>query len=72
MRITGDRGGCIGSGQCVRWAPELFDQDEELGQIVVLRDAIPEEGPDAERLAEALRNAVRACPSGALTVDADG
>ncbi|MFV0526414.1 MAG: ferredoxin [Acidimicrobiales bacterium] len=66
MRIIGNRDVCIGSGECVRWAPELFDQDEDLGQVVVLRTTIPDSGPQAERLGAALRNAVYACPSGAL------
>ncbi|MCA9038627.1 MAG: ferredoxin, partial [Planctomycetaceae bacterium] len=28
LEIRVDRGTCIGSGQCVHWAPGVFDQDE--------------------------------------------
>ncbi|MEU8346250.1 ferredoxin [Actinomadura meyerae] len=54
-----DRAECIGAGQCVLHAPELFDQDDDAGLVVLRRDI-------AERDLDAVRTAVEACPSGAL------
>ncbi|GAA4688953.1 hypothetical protein GCM10023347_50950 [Streptomyces chumphonensis] len=47
---------------CVLTAPEVFDQDEVDGRVMLLLDPVP-----AERVAEA-REAVSFCPSGALRV----
>jgi ferredoxin len=55
---------CIGSGQCVLAAPDLFDQDDD--GIVVLKDATP---PAARH--EAARKAAHLCPSVAIFVDED-
>ena len=55
---------CIGAGQCVLSAPDLFDQDED--GIVVLLDATP--GDD--RHAAALK-AERLCPALAIRVEAE-
>ena len=60
MRIEADTGRCVGSGMCALTAPELFDQSETDGTVVLLRPA------PAEPQAEAAENAVRQCPSGAL------
>ncbi|MFY1632193.1 (4Fe-4S)-binding protein [Solwaraspora sp. WMMB335] len=51
---------CVGAGHCVRFAPELFDQDPDVG-VVVWR------GGGADRLdGDALREVAALCPSGAL------
>lgn len=60
MRIEADTDICIGAGQCVMTAPELFDQHDEDGVVIVLR---PEPDPADEASA---RQAVALCPSGAL------
>jgi ferredoxin len=65
MRVTVDRGRCIGAGMCVLTAPEVFDQDEEEGRVVLLVTNPPEELQDAVRQAE------RLCPSGAIAVHDD-
>ncbi|MDE3722946.1 (4Fe-4S)-binding protein [Nocardiopsis sp. N85] len=52
---------CAGAGQCVRAAPELFDQDDD-GLVVALTTGIP-----AASSARA-REAVDLCPSGAIGV----
>jgi ferredoxin len=57
--VRADRNVCIGAGQCVLTAPDLFDSDDE--GLVKLLDA----HPDRSRLAD-LRLAVELCPSGAL------
>ncbi|MFF7636300.1 ferredoxin [Kitasatospora sp. NPDC008050] len=61
MRITVDTHRCIGAGQCVLSAPEVFDQDED-GLVTLLR---PE--PGAEEWARA-RRAAGLCPSRTITV----
>jgi ferredoxin len=61
MRINADRDVCIGSGNCVLTAPEVFDQDDE-GLVDLL-------APDpAPGLAQSARDAVARCPSGALKI----
>jgi ferredoxin len=63
MRIVADREVCIGAGMCVLTAPAVFDQDDDEGLVVVLVDMPGEaDGP-------AVREAVRLCPSGALSID---
>jgi ferredoxin len=61
MRIIADRDICIGAGNCVLTAPEVFDQADD-GLVEVLD---PEPAPGLER---SVRDAVERCPSGALTV----
>lgn len=60
MRIVADRGACRGAGQCVFTAPELFDQDDVEGRVVVLV-AEPDDPASASR-------AVQACPNRALSL----
>lgn len=62
MRIVVDRDRCIGSGQCVLAQPDVFDQGEDDGLVLLLTD---EPSGDAEAGA---REAVRLCPSQALSV----
>jgi ferredoxin len=65
MRIVADRDRCIGSGQCVLTEPGVFDQSEEDGLVLLLTD---QPGGDTEA---AVRQAVRLCPSQALSVQED-
>jgi ferredoxin len=60
MRIAADTDVCVGSGMCALTAPELFDQSDKDGTVLLVRP-VPAEAQikDAE-------DAVRACPSGAL------
>ncbi|WAZ26174.1 ferredoxin [Streptomyces cinnabarinus] len=60
MRIEADPEVCVGSGMCALTVPDLFDQSDDDGTVVVLR---PE--PPAERIV-AVRGAVERCPSRAL------
>jgi ferredoxin len=62
MRITIDEEKCCGAGQCVLAAPEVFDQREEDG-IVILLDAEPPEEQHA-----AAREAVAVCPAAVIAV----
>jgi ferredoxin len=63
VKVHADREVCIGSGLCVLRLPEVFDQSEDDGTVVILRAE-----PAADEEAEVV-NAVHACPSGALRVD---
>jgi ferredoxin len=59
-RVQVDREVCIGAGLCVLTAPEVFDQGDD-GLVVMLT-------PYPAEPADAVREAVRRCPSGALTL----
>jgi ferredoxin len=59
LRVNRDR--CIGAGLCVLTAPEVFDQADD-GLVVLLSPSPPDESD------EDVREAVRRCPSGALTL----
>jgi ferredoxin len=61
-KISAERDRCVGAGQCVLAAPAVFDQDQKDGLVLVL-----DERPPASQ-ADALREAVWACPSGALSL----
>jgi ferredoxin len=55
-----DRDACMGSGNCVFWAPGVFDLGED-GIAVVVGDAT---GRDEE-----VRKAAANCPTSAIRVD---
>ena len=61
-----DRDLCIGAGQCVRYAPEIFDQDVEDGIVVVL-DSTP-----AESRRKEVDEAVQVCPAQAIWLESAG
>ncbi|GLV51416.1 ferredoxin [Thermobispora bispora] len=63
MKIKADTGRCIGAGMCVMTLPEVFDQSEEDGTVVVLAPDPPGE------LHALVRRAVTLCPSGALSLE---
>lgn len=50
---------CVGGGQCVLAAPDLFDQDDLDGTVILLRQP----GPDDE---DAAVQAERVCPARAI------
>ena len=62
MKITVDEAKCCGAGQCVLIAPEVFDQRDEDG-IVILLDG----EPAAEQHA-AVREAASVCPAAAIVL----
>nr|WP_272925306.1 ferredoxin [Streptomyces sp. SID4950] len=65
VKVTVDQEMCCGAGSCVLAAPEVFDQRDEDG-IVVLLDAEPAAG-----CREAVREAAAICPASAITVRED-
>jgi ferredoxin len=60
MKVTVDEDRCCGAGQCVLIAPEVFDQREDDG-VVVLLDAEP-----SERFHTTVREAAGVCPAAAI------
>jgi ferredoxin len=60
MRIQVDRDRCRGAGQCALTAPELFDQSEDDGTVVVLDEQSPPALEVQARLAAAL------CPNSVI------
>ncbi|HWU10858.1 MAG TPA: ferredoxin [Streptomyces sp.] len=60
MRIGTRPDRCIGAGHCVLNSPDLFDQSEAMGTVVVLAEEVP------RPLAEQARAAIDACPTSTL------
>lgn len=69
MRIDVDRDVCVGAGQCVLTAPELFDQSHDDGRVV-LRERQPStaDSADSADAADAAEAAVNLCPARALRI----
>ncbi|MFF4951198.1 ferredoxin [Streptomyces chattanoogensis] len=64
MRIIIDEDMCIGSGQCVLTAPDVFTQDDDgFSQVLPGR----EDGAGDPLV----REAARACPVQAITIEDD-
>ncbi len=63
IRIYADPQTCIGAGQCVRHAPQVFDQREHDGIVVLLAQTAP------DALAPALKKAEQLCPSQAIRIE---
>ncbi|MFF4642648.1 ferredoxin [Streptomyces sp. NPDC001389] len=60
MRISVDRDVCIGAGQCVLAAPQVFTQDDDgLSEVLPGRE---------DGHSPMVREAARACPVSAITV----
>ena len=62
MRVSVEPDRCCSSGQCVNAVPEVFDQSEDDGVVLLL-----ETEPEA-RLHSAVRTAASICPSRAISV----
>lgn len=60
MKVSVADDKCVAGGQCVLLAPEVFDQREEDG-VVVLLDETP---PPAVR--DAVRESAMVCPAAAI------
>jgi len=63
MTVRIDKTRCIGSGQCVLAAPDVFDQSDDDGLgIVMIAD--PPAG-----LLPGVRDAVERCPAGVVSLE---
>lgn len=62
MNVSVDQDKCCGAGTCVLLAPDVFDQRDEDGIVVLLDDTPPED------LHETVREAASVCPGVAITV----
>jgi ferredoxin len=63
MKIVVDEDKCCSGGQCVLAAPDVFDQRDADGVVVVLD---PAPGPEQR---DAVEEAVQICPAAAITVE---
>lgn len=63
MKVTVDQDLCASSGNCVMNAPEVFDQRDEDGVVVLLNA-----DPPADQ-AEAARKAAALCPALAIHIE---
>ncbi|KUN15394.1 ferredoxin [Streptomyces corchorusii] len=64
MHITVDEEKCCGAGQCVLLAPDVFDQRDEDGIVVLLTPRVPA-GQEV-----AVHEAAAVCPAAAIEVRA--
>ena len=62
MRVAVDQDRCIAAGQCVAAAPDVFDQRDEDGVVVLLK-ATPDAGEEDD-----VRQAAAVCPALAIQV----
>ncbi|MFI7040611.1 ferredoxin [Microbispora rosea] len=65
MKVIVDEAKCCGAGQCVLIAPDVFDQRDEDGIVVLLE---PEPAGDRHT---AVREAAAVCPAAAIQLDED-
>ena len=62
MRVRVDQSRCCGAGQCAALAPEVFDQRDDDGVVVLLDPAPP------QTVHAAVREAEQACPATAIAL----
>lgn len=60
MKVSVAADKCVAAGQCVLLAPEVFDQREEDGVVILL-----DETPAAERR-DSVREAAMLCPAAVI------
>lgn len=63
MRLIVDTEVCVGAGQCTLTAPEIFDQRDDDGTVILLQPEPPADLHDAARKAATL------CPTQAIRVE---
>ena len=62
MKIRLEPHRCVGAGQCVWVAPQVFDQSEHDGTVRLRVDRPPED------LQDFVREAARVCPARVITL----
>jgi ferredoxin len=60
MKVSVEADKCVAAGHCVVAAPDVFDQNEDDGVVIVLDD---EPGPEHH---DAVRQAAQLCPAAAI------
>ena len=60
MKVEIDRERCMGSGNCVYWAPKVFDIGDDMIAVVI-------SDPDPHR--ERVEMAAEHCPTQAISLD---
>ncbi|MFE6162500.1 ferredoxin [Streptomyces sp. NPDC056486] len=65
MKITVEEDKCCGAGSCVLIAPEVFDQRDDDGIVVLLSTEPPEDQHAA------VRESAGVCPTAAIHLSAD-
>ena len=60
MKVEIDDVKCVGAGQCVLLAPEVFDQRDEDGIVVLLDETPPQDQHDV------VRESALVCPAAAI------
>lgn len=63
MRVTVDQDRCVSSGMCVMNSPDVFDQRDDDGVVVLLQNS-----PGADH-ADVTRDAAAACPALAIHIE---
>lgn len=63
MKVTVDQSRCVGQGMCALYAPAVFILGDEDG-----RAQVQDENVRADQM-EAVRQAARACPEQAISID---
>ncbi|MCV7234598.1 ferredoxin [Mycobacterium branderi] len=63
MKVTVEQDKCVSSGNCVMQAPDVFDQREEDGSVVLLNESPPAEHADGARAAAG------GCPAQAIHIE---
>jgi ferredoxin len=63
VKVLVDKGKCVGAGQCVLAADDVFDQNDDDGLVALLNPS-----PPAGRLAD-VRHAAAVCPASAIEVE---
>jgi ferredoxin len=66
MHVTVDEVKCVGAGQCVMAAPGVFDQRDDDGIVVLLKET-----PDTSEFG-AVREAAVLCPAAAIRLRESG
>jgi ferredoxin len=63
IKIHVDEHKCVGAGQCVRAAPQVFDQRDEDGVVILLQDHAD------GSLEPGVRKAAKLCPAVAIRIE---
>ena len=63
MKITVDLDGCTSCACCMMEAPNVFDIDDETGQVIVL---VEEPG---EELRDEVERGIRSCPENVISLE---